>query len=353
MNPLPRLSIALLISAFCGLLAPSGLLESRTWTNQEGRSIEADFIELKDGKVGLRMNGKRYDVPLESLSPEDQAHAKEEAERMEAAAAKEALRFMGQDLVKGRFVVLTHPLSKENRRLAARGGSGWDDSFVSKYSGTWLREMAKEHDLERISVAIGLPDDFDPAVGCPIFVQWTTSDSKSNVNGAKRYWDDCRAKGWMLVSVEGSPDPKATWSNAVFYAGIKEFFERLHEKYEGSEEWPVATGGFSGGAKISQWMGGLMAELDGVDFRGFWLGGCNEALFDFAIEDLSVSKRSFRNKKAYISSGDSDRLVSDRYREIVEDGADAVGLEVRSETYAGGHSVDRSQFKEALDWFLE
>ena len=96
-------------------------------------------------------------------------------------------------------------------------------------------------------------------------------------------------------------------------------------------------------------------RLDGVDFRGLWLGGVQRgAGFDYAIEDLSVCpSEAFRNKKAYISSGDSDRLVSDRYREIVEDGADAVGLEVRSETYAGGHSVDRSQFKEALDWFLE
>ena len=326
---------------------------ARMWVNSEGTSIEAEFIELKDSKVGLLMNGKRYDVSIDSLSEEDQAYAKSEWQRLTEKAEAETRQFMGQELKPGELMVFTFKLSEENQRLAQRGGTGWGDSFASSYSGSWIKEMSKNHELKEIKVLLGIPEDFDPKRGCPIFVQWTTSDRKSNVQGAKSYWNDCREKGWMLVSVEGSPDPKSTWSNSVFYAAIKEFFEQLHLKYEGSQKWPVATGGFSGGAKISQWMGGIMSELDGVDLKGYWIGGCNEALFDFAIEDMSVSKNAYRNKKAFISSGDADKLVTDRYREQVEQGAEEVRLDVRSRIYSGGHRFNNAHFKEALDWFLE
>jgi len=326
---------------------------ARTWINSEGTSIEAEFIELKDSKVGILMNGKRYDVSMDSLSKEDQAYAKGEWQRLTEKAEAETRQFMGQELKRGELVIFTFRLSEKNQRLAKRGGTGWGNSSESSNSGSWNKKMLEGHELKDIRVLLGIPNDFDPKRGCPIFVQWTTSDIKSNVEGAKSYWNDCRDKGWMLVSVEGSPDAKSTWSNAVFYAAIKEFFEQLHLKYEGSQKWPVATGGFSGGAKISQWMGAIMSELDGVDLKGYWIGGCNDALFDFAIKDMSVSRNVYRNKKAFISSGDADDLVTDRYRERVEQGAKEVRLDVRSKIYSGGHSINRAHFKEALDWFLE
>jgi hypothetical protein len=341
------------ISWSAALLVFLNPANARTWINSDGRTIEAEFIELKDSKVGLLMTGKRYDVPLDSLSEEDQSYAKSESQRRIEKANAEARQFMGQELKPGELLIFTFSLSDENQKLAQRGGTGWGDSFASSYSGSWIKDMSKGHKLDEIRVLLGIPYDFDPKRGCPIFVQWTTGDIKSNVQGAKGYWNDCRDKGWMLVSVEGSPDPKSTWSNAVFYAAIKEFFEQLHLKYEGSEKWPVATGGFSGGAKTSQWMGGIMSELDGVDLKGYWIGGCNEALFDFAIKDMSVSKNAYRNKKAFISSGDADKLVTDRYREGVEQGAEAVRLDVRSKIYSGGHSFNSAHFREALDWFLE
>lgn len=336
----------------CVILLFCCLAHARTWTNNEGRTIEAEFVNLKGDTVTIKMEGQQFEIPLDSLSAEDQIYSRQEAERRAADAAAEALFFMDQHLEKGKLHIFTFDLSDQNQTIARRGGAGWRNRFANNYPGEWIQDISKTHDLKTITVALGLPDNFDPAIGCPIFVQWTTTGSKSHIRGARRYWDDCRSKGWMLVSVEGSPDPAESWTNSVFYAGIKEFFEQLHKKYPGSQDWPVATGGFSGGAKISQWMGGLIAGLRGVDLRGIWLGGCNEVFFDYAIQDLSVPRGIFRGKKVFISTGNADRLVSQGHRQEVEKGARDAGLTVRSEVYDGGHSVHQAHFLEALDWFI-
>ena len=326
----------------------------RGWTNSKGQVIEADLVRVSGDKVVLQMKGKEYEISLASLSEEDQAFAKEETARIEEERREDARKFMGQELVPSKTHVFEFDLSQDNKDLAGTTPKGWKDSFAQRYNGAWIKKMAETPELDSIRVFLGIPTDFDPAKGCPIFVQWTTTNSKSNVGGAKAYWNTCNEKGWILVSIDGAPDSKALWTNSVFLAGIKEFFEQLHAKYPGSEEWTTATGGFSGGSKICQWMGGVMNGLEGVQVTGYWIGGCNEARFDYAIEDLNVSKSAYRNAKAYISSGDKDSLVKASNRSTVEAGCKDFSFEeVRSEVYSGGHRISQEQFGEALDWFLQ
>ena len=51
------------------------------WTNLAGAVIEAGFVAATDETVTLVMNGKNYEVPLASLSPESQTLAAKLAER--------------------------------------------------------------------------------------------------------------------------------------------------------------------------------------------------------------------------------------------------------------------------------
>ena len=51
------------------------------WTNSSGKVIQAGFVSATDEKVTLVMNGKNYEVPLASLSPESQSLAAKLAER--------------------------------------------------------------------------------------------------------------------------------------------------------------------------------------------------------------------------------------------------------------------------------
>jgi len=350
MNYKIKLIVALLL--FSGVSV--SIVSARTWSNTAGKTIEAKFIGLEDGKVLLDKKGKTYKVPLTSLVEDDRKFAQEEAAKLDEKAKHEAKQFMGQELVPGKLITFEVQLSDENRKIAADGGKGWKDKFSGSYSGDWLQKLGKGYDLKNVRILLGVPKDFDSANGCPIFVQWTTTDAKSNVSGGRGYWPTCAKKGWMLVSVEGAPDPKSTWSNAVFLAGIKEFMEQLHSKYKGSESWPVATGGFSGGSKICQWMGGLMTGLEGVNVTGYWLGGCNEARFDYAQMDLNVRKKAYKNAKVFISSGKTDNLVKPNHRATVENGCKEAGFkEVRSEQYEGGHRINFPHLEQAFDWFVK
>lgn len=44
----------------------------RTFTNQEGKAIEAELVDVKDGKVSLIMNRRPFEIPMEMLSAADQ-----------------------------------------------------------------------------------------------------------------------------------------------------------------------------------------------------------------------------------------------------------------------------------------
>lgn len=84
------------LSAISALYAKpgDGLQESkptaRVWRNREGKSIEAEFIELDDGKVTLRKktDGKMYTVLLQHLSDADQSWVKNQSTLRTAGAAE-------------------------------------------------------------------------------------------------------------------------------------------------------------------------------------------------------------------------------------------------------------------------
>ncbi|MCB1089306.1 MAG: PQQ-binding-like beta-propeller repeat protein, partial [Verrucomicrobiae bacterium] len=61
--------------AIGGLSLPAG---ARTWTQSStGKKIEADFVALEGDTVVLNVGGRRAQVPMNALSPEDQAYVKE------------------------------------------------------------------------------------------------------------------------------------------------------------------------------------------------------------------------------------------------------------------------------------
>lgn len=47
--------------------------EVRSWTNDQGRVIEAELIDVNGESAVLNMNGRNFDVPISSLSSEDQS----------------------------------------------------------------------------------------------------------------------------------------------------------------------------------------------------------------------------------------------------------------------------------------
>jgi len=63
------------------LLVDPKLALGRTWTASDGRTVEAEYVGMKDGKFVLlkKSNNKVYSVPLDRLSEVDQAYVQSQA----------------------------------------------------------------------------------------------------------------------------------------------------------------------------------------------------------------------------------------------------------------------------------
>ena len=63
-----------LILGLVSLLAlPLAAREFRDFTDVKGRTINAELLDLRDGKVKIRTQGQVFDIPVETLSEADQA----------------------------------------------------------------------------------------------------------------------------------------------------------------------------------------------------------------------------------------------------------------------------------------
>ena len=96
--PLHRLCLFCLL-----LLATPAMASPRTWTNQSGKTVEAEFVALNGETLVLKGDqGKTYEIPLASLSEADQSFAKEQATA--SAPTSTGTPSVFKDLVEGKLV---------------------------------------------------------------------------------------------------------------------------------------------------------------------------------------------------------------------------------------------------------
>lgn len=206
---------------------------AREWVSAEGKKIEAEFVDLIGETVHMKKGSKTYKVPLDKLSEPDQEFAKEAvAERAKKAEAARTgpLTFAGQAVERGKMNRITLDLSAENQEIAKSGGKGWSSKGIMSSHHAWVKPLTVGHAATQADVVIGIPAKFDPTLPTqPVFVQWTTTDLKANVNGAGAYWNACNENNWILIAVDAKPNIPAAWCTPVFYANIKETFEQLHQ----------------------------------------------------------------------------------------------------------------------------
>lgn len=130
--PSPLLLICALFTVSLSLApAQNGL---RTWTNNTGRTISAELVELEGGTAKLRMaNGRKYDVPLNTLSEADQEYARKWKENAEARAALEG---MDTELGMATQAIVQSPFDQETPRTRKGGNiEGWSTGI-----GEWRIE---------------------------------------------------------------------------------------------------------------------------------------------------------------------------------------------------------------------
>jgi hypothetical protein len=249
-----------------------------------------------------------------------------------APAAEASLNFAGTPFSPGSTVKTNVPLSAQEKSLAAQGGNAVPPTAV---------------------VVLATPANFDPRKSWPVFVICSTSDFKrQNRDDLVEFYRRVGlAEGWVLLAGDG-PQPArndtAGWRGAMTLAAI----DALHRSFAGSEKWPIACAGFSGGGKGAGFVAPLLAT-NGCRISGIYLTGANEDRLSDGYARVRPGP-GFLSTPIYVSAGRDDRIAT------VEQQYDLVGSikrtgfqRVRIGTFHGGHEVNDAQTSIALRWFRE
>src|SRR5256885_13565543 len=168
------------------------------------------------------------------------------------AATEGPLKFAGVAFSPVSTVTANVPLSAQEKSLAAQGGNSVPPNAVA---------------------VLATPPNFDPRKSWPILVICSTSDFKrQNRNDLVQFYRTVGlAEGWVLLAGDGPQSARndtAAWRGAMTLATV----DALHRSFPGSEKWPIACAGFSGGGKAVGYVAPLLAR-NGCHIAGIYMTG--------------------------------------------------------------------------------
>jgi hypothetical protein len=248
------------------------------------------------------------------------------------AATESSLRFAGASFSPGSTVRASVPLSAQEKSLAAQGGNAVPANAVA---------------------VLATPSNFDPRKSWPILVICSTSDFKrQNRDDLVQFYRIVALhEDWALLAGDGPQHARndtAAWRGAMALAAV----DALHRSFPGSDRWPVACAGFSGGGKGVGYIAPLLAR-NGCRIAGIYMTGANEDHLSDGYARIRPGE-SFLNTPIYISAGHDDRIATVEQQYTVAGSIKRTGFNrMRIGTFYGGHEVNDGQTSVALRWFRE
>jgi hypothetical protein len=245
------------------------------------------------------------------------------------AAEESGAKFQGVPILPGKTISATVPLSPEEKTYAAIGGNRVPVNAVA---------------------TLAVPPGFDPRKIWPVLIVFSTSDfQRENRGDIPFYITEALGEGWLVLTGDGPERPQddsTGWRSAMTLAAL----DALHRSFPGSNKWPVACAGISGGAKRACLIAPLLA-IRGNRVAGLYLAGVNEDLLGEGYRKIHPG-RDFLDTKIFIISGQSDKIATPAQTERVMRSIRANGFrQVRLETFPEGHNVKRPLTRAALRWF--
>jgi hypothetical protein len=248
------------------------------------------------------------------------------------AATAASLTFAGVAFSPGSTVKANVPLSAQEKSLAGQGGNAVPSNALAM---------------------LATPSNFDPRKSWPVLVVCSTSDFKRQNHDdlVDFYRRVGLAEGWVLLAGDG-PQPArkdtAAWRGAMTLAAI----DALHRSFPGSDKWPIACAGFSGGGKGVGLVAPLLAK-NGSHVAGIYITGANEDRLTDGYARIQPGQ-SFLSTPIYISAGHDDRIATVEQQYTVAGSIKRTGFNrMRIGTFHGGHEVNDGQTSVALRWFHE
>ena len=249
-----------------------------------------------------------------------------------AGAAQASLNFAGTSFSPGSTVQANVPLSAQEKSLAAQGGNIVPPAAVA---------------------VLATPANFDPRKSWPVLVICSTSDFKrQNRDDLVQFYRRVGlAEGWVLLAGDGPQHARndtAAWRGGMTLAAVA----ALHHSFAGSDKWPVACAGFSGGGKGVGYVAPLLAR-NGCRVIGIYMTGANEDHLSDGYARIQPGA-NFLNTGIYISAGRDDRIATVEQQYAVAGSIKRTGFHrMRIGTFHGGHEVNDAQTSIALGWFRE
>jgi hypothetical protein len=338
----------LLVALIPGLLMAQSITH-RTWKDTAGRAIEAEFVCADALNVTLRVRGQEHRLPLTRLSAEDQAWIRGQTQasppKVEPTVTKAASGWViaGVPLRLGMVTEFEVPLSES---LLAK---------LRKTTGS-SKESYTDIDMTKAAVGLFLPSTFDPSKPWPIMIISVTDSGRSkgkfpsSVKAMRSYVEAAETLGWVVMAADcpGNLTPGLPLNRCALAEGG---LDAIAAVWPASKDWPVATGGFSGGAKYSGWLGGWLSD-SGRRVLGMFMGGCNEDMATMAIERLHVPKKAFTTAKVFLSTGSKDQIGDlERTQQVAKSLRRSGFDEVMVGVYQGGHELHREHVLTAMKWF--
>lgn len=208
--------------------------------------------------------------------------------------------------------------------------------------------------VRRAEVLVALPPSFDVARVLPVLVVSATSDPghQSSRRLLEAYRAAAAEAGWVALAVDpGSEVAPHDDRLTLRFALVSTALAALRTLWPAAAGSPLAFAGFSGGAKYAGWLAALCAAQH-ERIAGVFLAGVNEEPVAAAARRVGVLDARFLAVPVFLQSGRHDTVATPEQHRRVADALREAGFpSVRLESVDGGHEVDASRLREALDWF--
>jgi hypothetical protein len=249
-----------------------------------------------------------------------------------ARAGQASLNFADTSFSPGSTVQANVPLSALEKSYAGQGGNPVPPYAVA---------------------VLATPVNFDPTKSWPVLIPCSTSDFKrQNRNDLVQFYQRAGlSEGWVLLAGDGpqhSKNDNVAWRESMTMAAV----DALHRSFPGSEKWPMACAGFSGGGKGVGYVAPFLARY-GCHITGIYITGANEDHLSDGYARLQPGA-DFLNTPIYFSAGHEDRIATMEQQYAVVGLIKRTGFKrIRIGTFRGGHEVNDAQTSIALHWFRE
>lgn len=336
---------ALVFSNFMKLLSFTALLLSlfvvtghaRTWTSEDGKTIEADYVRLDGANAILKMKGKEIPVPLSRLSVGDRAFIEQAdlAAKNEAATKREAaMKLDGHALIEGKELHLEPALTAPGLKKEIDESNG--------------------KPCDTIKMVFVTPVGFDPlaANNKVLIVHATTSGKALSIPVSKGFQKTALEKGWAVMAVDG-PHGFAAVLDSTSY---RECLTRagllvMHGSWPQSAGWTYALAGHSGGAGYASFIS-LSLLTSKCNVAGMFLSGGGYTPVQWE-QGISKFRNEFRKIPVYLSFGKTDQTCTVKIAESTIAKLEA-GRYKNSKVawHDGGHVLETAHLADFLDWTL-